>query len=153
MSLAAKIVITIAVCFVLVAAGAVGLGIILWKRHSGDLIEAGRKQYDQGVALGRLTDESGCLDEAVTRYKGNRGMTGSLAAGVFVRSCWMASRPTAGFCDHVPKPLDLFNAARWQVEQSKRAGIDEQFGGQIFAQQRAYCDVRKAPASDAVTPR
>jgi hypothetical protein len=139
MSLAAKIVITVAVCFVLFVAGAVGLGVYMWKRHSGELLDAGKKQYEQGLAFGKETDESGCLDQALTRYKGNRGMTGSLSAGVFVRACWTSSRPTAGFCDRVPKPLDIFTAARWQVEQSRRAGVDEQLGGQIFAQQRAYC--------------
>lgn len=139
MSLAAKIVITVVVCFVLAGVAAVGLGVLLWSRHGDELLRAGAKHYEEGVAFGQETDEAGCLDAALTRYKANRGMAGSLASGVFVRACWKASAPTAGFCDNVPQPLDLLRAARWQVEQSKKAGIDEQFGAQIFAQQRAYC--------------
>jgi hypothetical protein len=139
MSLAAKVIVTIVGCLVLSVVGVIGLGAYLWSRHGQDVIDAGSRQYDQGLEFGRQTDESGCLDAALTRYKTNRGMTGSLAAGVFVGACWQSSRPTPGFCDGVPEPLDVFSAARWQAEQSKKAGIDEHFGGQIFAQWRNHC--------------
>jgi hypothetical protein len=139
MSLAAKIVVTIVVCLLLFVVGAVGLGVYLWSRHSGALLEAGRKQTDQGLVFGRQTDESGCLNEAIARYKGNRGLVGSMATGIFMQACWKTSRSTAGFCDHVPKPFDVLRAGRWQLEQAKRAGIPDQFGGQIFGQQQAYC--------------
>jgi hypothetical protein len=144
MSLAAKIVLTIVTCFVLFAVGAVGLGAYLWSRHSGALLEAGRKQTEQGLAFGRQTDESGCLDQAIARYKSNRGVVGSVATSLFVQACWRASRPTPGFCDHVPKPFDVIRGGRWQIEQAQRAGIRDQFGGQIFGQQQAYCG-SKAP--------
>jgi hypothetical protein len=140
MSIGAKIILTIVVCVVLAAVAAVGAGALLWSRHGEELLQAGARQYEQGVAFGHDTDESGCLDAAIARYKGTRGMSGSLAAGVFVRGCWKSSRPTAGFCEGVPKPLDLLRAARWQRDQARKAGIDEQFGGQIFGQLRAYCD-------------
>jgi hypothetical protein len=139
MSLAAKIVVTIVVCLVLFVVGAVGLGVYLWSRHSGALLEAGRKQTEQGLVFGRQTNESGCLDEAIARYKVNRGLAGSMATGIFVQACWKTSRPTPGFCDHVPKPFDVFRGGRWQVDQTKRAGIADQFGGQIFGQLQAYC--------------
>ena len=144
MSLAAKIILTIVVGLILFTVGVVALGAYLWSRHSGDLVEAGRKQTEQGLAFGRETDEAGCLNEAVARYKGNRGFAGSVASGLFVQACWRASGPTAGFCDHVPKTLDVFRSARWQAEQTKRAGIDDPFGGQIFGQLQAYCG-SKAP--------
>jgi hypothetical protein len=139
MSLAARIVITIVVCVVLFVVGAVGLGVLLWSRHSGALLEAGNKQNEQGLVFGKQTDESGCLNEAIARYKSNRGLVGSMATAIFVQACWKASGPTPGFCDHVPKPFDVFTTARWQVEQTKRAGIADQFGGQIFGQMQAYC--------------
>jgi len=150
MSFAAKVVVALVVCFVFVALGSVGLAFFLWSQGK-ELVEASEKQFDRGVAFGRQTDESGCLNEAVTRYKDNRGMAGSIAVGVFVNACWTASRPSEGFCDQVPKPLDVFKAVRWQTEQSRKAGLTDQFGGQIFAQQRAYCDSPRRRA--AVNPR
>jgi hypothetical protein len=145
MSFGAKIAIVIVVGFVLCAIGAVGLAAYVWSRHSGELLEAGRKQAEQGVAFGSETDEAGCLNEAIRRYKANRGLAGSMATGLFVRGCWASSRPTAGFCDQVPKTLDIVAGSRWQVQQTKKAGIHDAFGGQIFAQLRAYCDSKRQP--------
>jgi hypothetical protein len=154
MSFGAKIVLTIVVCLVLSVVGAVGLGALLWSRHSGALLEAGRKETEQGLDFGRQTDEAGCLDQAIARYKGNRGFSGSIATGMFVQGCWSVSRRTAGFCDGVPHPLDvdIFRAARWQKDQARRVGVDEPFGGQIFGQQRAYCGAKASPPK-ALSPR
>jgi hypothetical protein len=147
MTNAAKIIITIAASLVVIAVGVVGIGIFLWARHGRDLLDAGSKHYEQGVAFGRQTDEQGCLDEAITRYKANRGIAGSLGAGIFVQSCWKRSRPTPGFCTAVPKPLDVFRATRWQLERTRKAGIDNDLGGQIFVQMRNYCAEKPATAS------
>jgi hypothetical protein len=146
MSFGAKIAIVIVVGFLLSAVGAVGLVAFLWSRHSGELLEAGRKQTDQGSAFGSQTDEAGCLAEAIRRYKANRGFAGSMAANMFVQACWPSSQPTPGFCDHVPKPLDVLAGSRWQVEQAKKAGLDDPVGGSVFAQLRAYCDAKRQRA-------
>jgi hypothetical protein len=142
MSLAAKIAITIVVCLLLSVVAAIGLGALLWSRHGDELIRTSRRQVERGQAYGMETDEAGCLRSALARYRGQPGLAGSLAAGVFAQSCWRTSRPTAGFCYGVPKPLEVFRTVRWQAEQSKKAGVDEQFGGQIFAQLQAYCDTK-----------
>jgi hypothetical protein len=144
MSLGVKIILTVVVCFVLFAVGAVGLGVYLWSRHSGPMLEATRKQTEQGWAFGRQTDEVGCQDEAITRYKDNRGLSGSMASAMFVQACWRTSRPTAGFCDGVPSPFDVLRAGRWQTEQARRAGIgiNDPFGRQIFGQKQAFCDAK-----------
>jgi hypothetical protein len=94
MSLSAKIILTLVALFALVAVGVISLGPYVL-RHGRGLVEANDKQHDQGLAFGRQTDESGCLNEAVTRYKGNGGMSGYMPAGVFVMACWTTSRPTA----------------------------------------------------------
>jgi hypothetical protein len=147
MSRTAKIILTIAASLVVMAVGVVGLAAFLWARHGRDLLDAGTKHYDQGVAFGQQTDEQGCLDQAITRYKADRGMGGSLGAGIFVRGCWHTSRPTPGLCAPVPTPLDILRATRWQLEQTRKAGIDKDLGGQIFVQMRNYCAEKPATAS------
>ena len=149
MSPAAKIIITLTVCFVLIAAGTVGVAVILWSRYSGDLAEASRKNIQQGMAFGKQTDEAGCLDEAIARYKANRGLSGSLATGLFEQGCFRVSQPTAGFCNGVPHPADILRGGRWQLEQSRKAGIHDQFSGQIFAQVQAYCGTKPPPDATA----
>jgi hypothetical protein len=147
MSRTAKILITIAASLVVMAVGVIGLAAVLWARHGRDLLDAGAKHYDEGVAFGQQTDEQGCLDQAITRYKANRGVGGSLATGIFVRGCWQTSRPTPGFCAEVPKPLDVLRAQRWQREQTRKAGVDNELGGQVFVQLRNYCAAKPATAS------
>jgi hypothetical protein len=139
MSRTAKILLTIGVSLVVIAAGLAGIAALLWARHGRALLDAGSKQYDEGAAYGKGTDEQGCLDQAVARYKASSGVAGSMQAGIFVRACWKTSQPTPGFCDTVPAPMDVFRGVRWQREQTQKAGIDEQIGGQIFGQLRGYC--------------
>ena len=148
MSFAAKIVITIVVCFVLAAVGAVGLAAYLWSRHSGELTEATRKQTEQGFEFGQTTDESGCLTEAVARYRAKPGFAGSMATSMFVQGCFRTSRPTDGFCDRVPSPFDILRSGRWQTEQARKAGLTDPFGPTVFGQVEAYCDAkaRRVPA-------
>lgn len=144
MSKAAKIIITIAVSLVILAASVIGLGVYWWSHHSHELFEAGQKQIEQGQEFGKKTDEQGCLDEAISRYKANRGFTGSISTGLFLRSCLQASRPTPGFCDQVPKPLDFLKSARWQIEQAKKAGINDEYGRQLFTQVQQYCESKES---------
>lgn len=143
MSPAAKIVITLAVSFVVIAAGTAGVAVLLWSRYSGDLAEASRKNIEQGMVFGKQTDQAGCLDEALARYRANRGMASSMATSMFVQGCWRSSRSTPGFCDHVPHPFHVLRSARWQKEQMRRMGLDgDPMGGQIIGQLQAFCSSR-----------
>ena len=111
-------------------------------------MEAGKRQAEQGYGFGRDTDESGCLEEAIRRYKGNRGFSGSMATAMFVQGCWRTSRRTDGFCDRVPSPFDVLRSGRWQTEQARKAGLSDPFGPSVFGQVEAYCDAkaRQRPA-------
>lgn len=142
MSLTGKIVIGAVVCFLLIVVGTIGLGTFVWSRYGRGLVAANERQHEQGLAFGRETDEAGCLNEAVARYKRNGGMTGYMGAGIFAGACWTSSRPTDGFCDQVPTPFDLLRSPQWQRAQAERVGIDHQYGGQLFSLQQAHCDSR-----------
>ena len=115
----ARIIITIVVSLVIIAAGTVGVAVILLSRYGRELAEA------------------------IARYKANPGLGGSLATGMFEQGCLRVSRATPGFCDGVPGSMDILRGGRWQLEQSRRAGIRDQFSGQIFAQLQAHCEARR----------
>ena len=154
MSFAAKVAITIVVCFLLFAVGAVGLVAFLWSRHSGELMEATKKQTEDGFVFGRDADESGCLNEAITRYKAHPGFAGSMGTAMFVQGCWTTSRTSEGFCEGVPSPFDMLRAGRWQAMRSKQAGLTDPFAPQIFGQLQAYCfDARPRKLKKPVSPR
>lgn len=140
MSKTAKIIIALVVCFLLFVCAVVGFGLYWWSQHRGELLEAGRKHAEQGREFGKKADEQGCLDEAIVRYKGDRGFTGSISSRIFLRSCLEASRPTHGFCDQVPRQSEIIKSARWQLEQAEKAGINDQFGRQLFSQLQQHCE-------------
>lgn len=144
MSRAAKIIITLVLSFIVLAASTIGFGLYWWSYHSHELIEAGEKQIDQGQEFGKKGDEQGCLDEAITRYKASPGFTGSISTSLFLSSCLEESRPTPDFCDQVPGQSEILNSVRWQREQAKKAGIDDQYGRQLFSQVQVHCDQQKA---------
>jgi hypothetical protein len=136
----AKIIIALVISFLILVSAVVGFGLYWWSQHKGEILEAGRKQAEQGREFGKKADEQGCLDESIVRYKGDRGFTGSIASGLFLRSCLEASRPTHGFCDQVPGQSEIIKSARWQLEQAEKAGIHDQYGRQLFSQVQQYCE-------------
>jgi len=144
MSRAGKIVIAIVIAFIFVVAGAISAGVYWISRHGHEVFEAGEKAMNEGQEFGKKSDQQGCVDEAVSRYKANRGFGGALSASMFVRSCLDESRPTPGFCDNVPKPTDVFRSARWQIEEARKAGIADNFGQQIFSQVQNHCQSRES---------
>jgi len=147
MSRAGKIVIILVVCFLVIVGSVVAMGVYWWTHHSRELMESTQKVYKEGQDAGRKTDEQGCLNAAIARYKENTGFTGSISTSLFLRSCLDESRPTPGFCDGVPRRLEILRSAQWQIEQAKKAGINDNFGRQLFTQVQEYCETKGAKKS------
>jgi hypothetical protein len=144
MSTTAKVLITIAVVFVMIVAGLIAFGVYWFSRHGQELVEQGERVVQEGTEYGKTTDEQGCLDKAIARYKENQGFVGSISAGIFLRTCLDESRPTPGFCDQVPGPTEFFKSSSWQSEQCKQAGISDSHCNQIFGQVQEYCGQKGA---------
>ena len=149
MSKAGKIITTLVVSIIILAAGSIGFGLYWWSHHKRELFETAQRQVEQGQEFGKKADEQTCLDEAIGRYKADRGFTGSISIGLFLRSCLEASHPTPGFCDQVPKRSEILKSVKWQLEQAKKAGIDDQYGRHLFTQVQEYCESKD---SKSVTP-
>ena len=146
MSKVGKVIIAIAIGLFLLVITVIGLGAYWWSQHKRELLDAGRRQIEQGQEAGRKTDEQGCLDEAVVRYKANRGFTGSISPRLFLKACLDESRPTPGFCDRVPKQSDIMGSVRWRMAESKRLGLDDDYGRQLLTQVQQYCESKEAKA-------
>jgi hypothetical protein len=144
MSKVGKVIIILAVSFLIFVIGVIAAAVYWWTHYSREIIEAGQRVYQEGEQLGKKSDEQVCLDEAISRYKANRGITGSISTGIFLRICLDASRPTPGFCDQVPKPTDIFKSSQWQIEQCKKAGISDSYCGTLFSQVQQYCQAKAA---------
>ena len=74
--------------------------------------------------FGKNTDNQGCVNETISRYKADSGLTSAISNSIFMRLCLDASRPTAGFCDDVPKQTEFMKAAQWRNDQCQRFGLE-----------------------------
>jgi len=146
MTTTAKVLIVLGVCVFVGVLAVVGAGVYWWTHHSRELIQAGENAMKQGSAFGKNTDNQGCLDEALSRYKQNKGLGGGISTGLFLTSCLNDSRPTPNFCDDVPRPTEFIKAAQWQLRKCAEAGIPDQYCRQLYGQVQQYCERTRSAA-------
>lgn len=136
---------------------AVVAGFFVVRRYGPGLVEAGKQTYTEGAEYGRRTDNEGCLNEAAARQAHVEGFGDMVKNGVFMQVCLEASRPTPGFCDGVPRQMEIMKGVTWQHQQCKRYGLKiEQQCGQLFQGVQRFCEERArrgdADANVGVSP-
>jgi hypothetical protein len=140
MSTTGKVVIIVVICVLLFLALCIGAGIYWVSRRGPQYLEAGKKNFEEGQAFGKTSDNEGCLAETLSRHKRATGLGASISQSLFLRACLDASRPTRGFCDDVPLKTDFVRAAQWQVNQCAAHGFPQDtYCNQLFAQVQDYC--------------
>jgi hypothetical protein len=137
----AKALIIVAILFVLLVVGVIAAGVYWWSHNKDALIARGKAQITEGRNTGLATDNQGCVDQSVLRYKAEPGFAGAIAASLFMQTCLEASRPTPGFCDEVPKQIEFMKSSQWRFEQCKRVGLSsDQYCQQLFAPVQRFCE-------------
>src|SRR5262245_44047828 len=96
-----KALLIIAIVIVLLVVGVVGAGAWWWMRNKDALMNRAKEVVAEGKDFGSKTDNQGCVDESVARYKKEPGFASALSTSIFMRTCLDNSRPTPGFCDSV----------------------------------------------------
>ena len=140
MSTAGKVILTISICIILLVIGVVGAGAYWWSRHGRQMVEAGTNAMKEGSEAGKKTDNQGCLDQTLSRYKANKGLGGGISSNIFLLGCLESSSPTPGFCDDVPSPNDIIKSAAWQLQKAKEAGMpDDPYCRQVFGTVQQHC--------------
>jgi hypothetical protein len=93
--------------------------------------------------FGQNTDNQGCVNETVSRYKAEPGFTSAMSNAIFVRICLDSSRATPGFCEAVPKQTEFRRTAQWRKEQCQRAGLErDSYCERLFTPIQQFCDVK-----------
>jgi len=124
----------------LLVAGCVGAGFYWWSQNRDALVARGKAVVESGRTAGRLTDNKGCVDQSITRYKAGPGFTSGISTGIFIQSCLKSSRPTAGFCDDVPKMTEFIRQGQWQRLQCQSVGLgSDPFCPSIFQGVERFC--------------
>lgn len=148
----AKALIAILVLGTLVVLGTVGAGVYWWMRNKDELLAAGKAQFDEGREAGRATDNQGCVDRSIERYKVDPGLASGIASGIFMQSCLEVSSPTEGFCDEVPKESEFIKSGQWHLAQCQRVDLaNDNYCTQLFAPVQRFCE-KQGTVRKSVTP-
>jgi hypothetical protein len=132
--------IVLAVIIVLVIGVIAIAGFLIYRNK--DAIVANMKQTaTEAKDFGEKTDNQGCVDEAISRYKAQPGFTKTISTNMFMSICLNNSRATPGFCDDVPKQMEFMKTAQWRRDQCQRYDL----GGDsncpnLFGSVQQFCE-------------
>ena len=141
MSTTGKVILVISLCVLLLIIGGVSVAVYWWSQHGRQAVEAAGNAMKEGTEAGKKTDNQGCVDQALSRYKKNQGFTGAISTNLFLLGCLDASSPTPNFCDDVPRPNEIMKSASWQIQKCKDAGVPaDPYYRQIFSGVQQYCE-------------
>ena len=143
----AKALIIVLVLMVLLVAGAIGAGIWWWSRNKDTLIARGKAVVTEGKDAGRNSDNQGCVDQSISRYKKEPGFASSIEASIFMQTCLQHSRATPGFCDDVPKQIEFTRTVEWRMAQCRRVDLStDNYCQNLFTPVQQFCQ-RESPGS------
>jgi hypothetical protein len=133
-------------CAVLFVVGVACIaGVVWWVNANKDqLLAQGKAIESGGATFGKDVAEPRCVDEALSRYLKDSGLTGTIRSSLWLDGCLKTSAFTEGFCDGVPRDNEITRSAIWRNEQCRKRGFA---GGQcanVLAPVQRYCysDVR-----------
>src|SRR4051794_8592083 len=141
MSKFVKILIGLALGFILLVLCAVGVGVYWWSTRGREYIESAKQSVKEGIQFGANTNAPGCVREALSRHKRNSGFTAVIENRLFLTGCLKAAEPVEGFCDAVPRQTEFVKSSEWQVAQCRGNGISDSLCPQMFTEVQKYCDV------------
>jgi len=144
-----KALLIVAIIVVLLIVGVVGAGVFWWMRNKDALIARAKEVVTEAKDFGSKSDNQGCVDESILRYKKEPGFSNAISNGIFMRTCLDASKPTPGFCTDVPQTSEFMKSAEWRRDQCGKVNLSkDSYCQQLFQPVQDYCEKgpRRSPA-------
>jgi hypothetical protein len=136
-----KVLLIVLLVIILMVVGLVAAAGFWFFRNKDALVAKTKAIAEDARNFGGNTDNQGCVNETISRYKANPGFTSAISNGIFVRICLDASRDTPGFCDDVPKQREFMRSAQWKKDQCRRAGLERDTHCQnLFTPIQQFCE-------------
>ena len=136
-----KALLIVAIIVVLLVVGVVVGGVVWWSKNKDALIGRAKESMTEGRDFGRSADNQGCVDEALSRYKKDPGFASVISTNLFSQACLDASRPTAGFCNEVPRVTEFIKSGAWRNTQCRRVGLSrDSYCPQLFQPVQEFCE-------------
>jgi hypothetical protein len=129
-------------CSILLAALLILAGVLIWFAASkkDELIASGNKIRAEGTAFGKNVAEPRCVDEALERYRKDKGMVSGIQNAIFLGGCLEASAFDPDFCAGVPSEDEFTRTITWRVEQCRNRGFaGDSTCPNIFSEVQRYC--------------
>jgi hypothetical protein len=138
-----KVLLIILVIGILLVVGVIAAG-GFWFYRNKDALNAKLKSITTEASdFGKNTDNQGCVNETISRYKAEPGITSAMSNAIFVRICLDSSRATPGFCESVPKQTEFRRTGQWRKEQCQRAGLErDSYCESLFTPIQQFCDTK-----------
>ena len=141
-----KALLIVAIIVVLLIVGVVGAGVFWWMRNKDALMTRAKEVVTEGRDFGSHSDNQGCVDESISRYKKEPGFSSALSNSIFMRTCLDASRKTPGFCDDVPRATEFMKSAQWRIDQCRRINLSgDRYCQQLFQPVQQFCEMKDSP--------
>ena len=138
-----KALLIVLLAIIVLVVGVAALGAFWFYRNKDALVAKTKAIATDARDFGRTTDNQGCVDESISRYKADPGFTSAISSSIFMRICLDQSRPTSGFCDDVPKQTEFMKSAQWRVEQCRRVELSRDSNCQnLFTPIQQFCEAR-----------
>jgi len=135
-----KALLAVVIIVVLLVVAVVVGGVVWFSRNKDRLLARGKEVATEGREVGRNTDNQGCVDEFVSRYKKEPGFTSVITTSIFARACFDTSRPTPGFCSEVPKVTEFVKTGQWRAAQCRRVDLSsDSYCPQLFQSVQEFC--------------
>ena len=143
-----KVLLIVAVVIVVLVLGVIGAGVYYVSRNKDAWIAKGKAVATEGRDFGRNSDNQGCVDESISRYKKEPGFGSALSNSIFMQSCLDSSRPTPNFCTDVPKATEFMKSAQWRVDQCRKIDLSsDSYCQQLFQPVQQFWNSRfRAPS-------
>ena len=136
-----KVLVIVVVVIVLLVLGCIGAGVYYVSRNKDAWIAKGKAVATEGRDFGRNSDNQGCVDESISRYKKEPGFTSAISNSLFMKACLDSSRPTPNFCTDVPKATEFMKSAQWRVDQCRRIDLSsDSYCQQLFQPVQKFCE-------------
>ena len=136
-----KVLLIVAVVIVVLVLGCIGAGVYYVSRNKDAWLAKVKAVASEGRDFGRSSDNQGCVDESISRYKKEPGFGSAISNSIFMQSCLDASRPTPNFCTDVPKATEFMKSAQWRVDQCRKTDLSsDSYCQQLFQPVQQFCE-------------
>src|SRR5438046_585758 len=143
MSTVGKVILGVGAAFVLIVIIVVVAGAVWWSKSGKEMfkgaVESAEKSDKEGRDFGRTAQNEACVDEALTRNKKNSSFGAAISTQLFLQGCLKASQETPGFCTGVPKPTQIIEGPKWQIQKCRERAPNDEFCPQVFQKVEEYC--------------